>query len=166
MNPTPVILEVALSTSLQRNPHAPTTLADLTKDGLACIDAGASIVHMHLPDLRVPADEATRQYLSCFESWRAHSPDILPLPTNGFGDNMEDRFAHQFLLNDAGALQLAFVDPGAVIFGSPGPDGTPLPDGFVYYFNFDAMSYAIAEPGNGEWPCTSPASSPVGCAMS
>lgn len=107
MNPTPVILEVALSTSPQRNPHAPTTLAELTKDGLACIDAGASIVHMHLPDLHVPADEATRQYLSCFEPWRAHSPDILPLPTNGFGDSMEDRFAHQFLLNDAGALHEA-----------------------------------------------------------
>jgi uncharacterized protein (DUF849 family) len=147
MNPTPVILEVALSTNPRRNPHAPTTLAELTKEGLACIDAGASIVHMHLPDLNVPAEEATRHYLDCFGPWLAHSPDALPLPTNGFGDRMEDRFEHQFLLNDAGALQLAFVDPGAVIFGSPGPDGAPLPDGYVYYFNFDAMSYVIAEAG-------------------
>jgi len=147
MKPTPIILEVALSSSPQLNPNAPTTLAELTKEGLASIDAGASIVHMHLPDLNVPAPEAARQYLGCFEPWRAHSPDILPLPTNGFGDSMEDRFAHQFLLNDAGALQLAFVDPGAIIFGSLGPDGAPMPNGFVYYFNFDAMSYAIAEAG-------------------
>jgi 3-keto-5-aminohexanoate cleavage enzyme len=145
MRPQPTIVEVALSTNPRRNPHAPTTLAELTKEGLACIDAGASIVHMHLPDLNVPAEEATRQYLSCFQPWLASFPEILALPTNGFGDHMEDRFEHQFMLNEAGALQLAFVDPGAVIFGSPGVDGAPLPDGFLYHFNFDAMSYVIGE---------------------
>ncbi len=51
----PVIVEVALSTRPDRNPHAPRSLADATEQGLACMAAGASIVHMHLPDIQVPA---------------------------------------------------------------------------------------------------------------
>jgi uncharacterized protein (DUF849 family) len=139
----PVIIEVALSTRPDRNPNAPTTPAALVKEGLACMDAGASIVHMHLPDLNVPAIEATRQYLECFTPWLRRDPDVLALPTNGSGETMEERFAHQFLLHEAGVLRLAFVDPGATVFGWPAADGAPAPDGFVYAFNYDAMSYAI-----------------------
>jgi uncharacterized protein (DUF849 family) len=140
---SPVIIEVALTTRPDRNPTAPSSLADATAQGLACIDAGASIVHMHLPDLKVSAAEATSQYLECFRPWLEHDPDVLCLPTNGWGDTTEERFAHQFLLGDQGALRLAFVDPGATVFGWPGPDGAPAPDGIVYSFNYDAMSYAI-----------------------
>ncbi len=139
----PVIIEVALSTRPDRNPTAPRSLAEATEQGLACIDAGASIVHMHLPDLQLPAREAADQYLTCFRPWLDRDPDVLALPTNGFGDTFEERFGHQFILNDEGALRLAFVDPGATVFGWPGPDGAPAPDGIVYAFNYDAMSYAI-----------------------
>jgi 3-keto-5-aminohexanoate cleavage enzyme len=145
INDSPVIIEVALTTRPDRNPTAPSSLADATAQGLACIDAGASIVHMHLPDLKVSANEATSQYLECFRPWLERDPDVLCLPTNGWGDTIEERFAHQFLLGEAGALRLAFVDPGATVFGWPGPDGAPAPDGIVYSFNYDAMSYAIDE---------------------
>ncbi len=141
----PVIIEAALSSNPFRNPQSPRTLEDLAEQGLACMDAGASIVHMHIPDLHVPAAIATEQYLSCFRTWLDRDPDVLALPTNGSGDTLEERFAHQFLLHQAGALRLAFVDPGATIFGRPGEDGTPEPDGYVYYFNYDAMSFAIDE---------------------
>lgn len=140
---TPVVIEVGLTTRPERNPHAPTSLEEATEQGLACIEAGASIVHMHLPELRLPAEVAAEQYLGCFRAWLDRDPDVLCLPTNGFGDTQQERFAHQFLLNEAGALRLAFVDPGATIFGSPGPDGTPNPDGYVYYFNYGDITYAI-----------------------
>src|SRR3954451_4540980 len=141
----PVIIEVALTTRPDRNPNTGRTLDEVVGQGLACIDAGAAIVHMHLPDLDLAAEEATRQYLECFEPWLARDPDVLVLPTNGVGDTLPERFGHQWLLNDAGALRVAFVDPGATIFGSPGPDGAPAPEGYVYSFNYDAMSYAIDE---------------------
>lgn len=142
---SPAIIEVALTTRPERNPHAPTTLAEIRDQGLACMAAGASFVHMHLPNLQVSAPEATEQYLTCFEPWLQADPDVLVLPTNGWGDSLDERFGHQFLLAEAGALRVAFVDPGATIFGRPGPDGAPEPDGYVYYFNYDAMSYAIDE---------------------
>jgi 3-keto-5-aminohexanoate cleavage enzyme len=143
--PEPVILEVALSTRPDRNPHAPRTLEEATEQGLACMEAGASIVHMHLPDLKVTATEAAEQYLQCFRPWLERDPDVLALPTNGWGELLEEKFGHQFLLHDAGALRLAFVDPGATVFGWPDSDGAPAPDGYVYAFNYDAMSYAIDE---------------------
>jgi len=139
----PCIIEAALSCRPDRSPAAPLTLEDHIAQGLACIDAGASIVHMHIPDLKLPAPEATEQYLTCFRPWIERDPDVLTLPTNGWGETIEDRFAHQLLLAEAGALRLAFVDPGATVFGWPGPDGAPAPEGFVYAHNYDAMSYAI-----------------------
>lgn len=139
----PVVVEVALSARPDRNPNAPRTPAETIAQGLACIDAGASVVHVHLPDLQLGPEEATAQYLEVFRPWLARDPDVLTLPTNGWGDSLEERFAHQFLLADAGALRLAFVDPGATVFGWPGPDGAPAADGIVYAFNYDAMSYAI-----------------------
>ena len=141
----PVIIEVALTTRPDRNRTTPRTVDELVEQGLACMDAGAAIVHMHLPDLNVPAEEATRQYLECFRPWLDHDPDVLALPTNGFGDTLPERFGHQWLLNDAGALRIAFVDPGATIFGSPGPDGAPEPGGYVYSFDYEAQGYAIDE---------------------
>ncbi|MGA2306537.1 MAG: 3-keto-5-aminohexanoate cleavage protein [Acidimicrobiales bacterium] len=141
----PVIIEVALTSKPERNPNSPTSFDELIEQGLACMDAGASIVHMHLPDLDVPAARASEQYLRCFRPWLDRDPDVLVLPTNGTGETVEERFAHQFLLHDAGALRLAFVDPGATIFGWPAADGAPAPDGYVYFFNYDAMAYAIDE---------------------
>jgi uncharacterized protein (DUF849 family) len=138
-----VIVEVALSTSAERNPNAPRTPEETVAQGLACIDAGASIVHMHIPDIRIAAAEAAAAYLECFRPWLAHDPDVLVLPTNGWGDTMEERFAHQYLLADAGALRLGFVDPGATILGWPDPDGTPNPDGYVYVHTYADMTYAI-----------------------
>lgn len=141
----PAIIEVALTTNPARTPSAPTSPEQIIEQGLACIDAGASIVHMHLPDLNVSATEATEQYLACFEAWLAADPDVLVLPTNGFGETREARFAHQAMLAEAGATRLAFVDPGATIFGWPDADGTPNPDGYVYAHNYGDMTYAIDE---------------------
>jgi uncharacterized protein (DUF849 family) len=139
----PCIIEVALSTRPERNRNAPTTSHETIEQGLACIDAGASIVHMHLRDLKVPAPKATEQYLECFRPWLDRDPDVLPLPTNGWGDTIADRFAHQVLLAEAGALRMAFVDPGATVFGWPGDDGAPAAEGIVYAHSYDAISYAI-----------------------
>ena len=79
------VIEVALSCRPDRSPAAPRTLDDHIAQGLACIDAGASIVHMHIPDLKLPAPEATEQYLTCFRPWIERDPDVLTLPTNGWG---------------------------------------------------------------------------------
>jgi phycobilisome core-membrane linker protein len=56
---TPVIIEAAINgvTSPRRNPHVPTTPEDLAAVGLACLDAGASVIHTHASDLFAPPEQ-------------------------------------------------------------------------------------------------------------
>ena len=45
----PVLLEAAINggTQKSRNPHVPISVDELVADALACLDAGAQIVHQH-----------------------------------------------------------------------------------------------------------------------
>ena len=56
---TPVIIEAAINgvTSPRRNPHVPTTPEDLAAVGMACLDAGASVIHTHASDLFAPPEQ-------------------------------------------------------------------------------------------------------------
>ena len=50
--PTPVVIEAAINgaTPKSRNPHVPTTPDEIARDALACMAAGAAIVHNHIDD--------------------------------------------------------------------------------------------------------------------
>jgi uncharacterized protein (DUF849 family) len=56
----PVIIEAALNrvTNRERNANVPATAEERAKDALACVEAGATIVHTHAPNIAVPPDEA------------------------------------------------------------------------------------------------------------
>jgi uncharacterized protein (DUF849 family) len=87
------------------------TAAAIAADSVRCVDAGAAIVHSHLPDMAVDAERAAASYL---ESWRpllAARPEVIVYPTVGFGATVEERYAHGPLLADAGALRMSVVDP-------------------------------------------------------
>ena len=143
----PAIIEVALSTRPDRTPHAPTTLAEATRQGLECMAAGASVVHMHLPDLQVPAAVATEQYLEYFRSWLGQDPDVLaPADQRLRRDAGGAASATSSPSPRPGALRLAFVDPGATDLRlARAPTAPRPPTGYLYAFNYDAMSYAIDE---------------------
>jgi 3-keto-5-aminohexanoate cleavage enzyme len=56
---TPVIIEAAINggNTKDRNPHTPTTPDEIAADALACIAAGAAIVHNHVDRVMVPGEE-------------------------------------------------------------------------------------------------------------
>ena len=99
---TPVVIEVALNgvTTRKRNPNVPAADDDLAKDALACIDAGATVIHTHAPHLVVDASEAAAQYAAAFQPAVEQHPGVICYPTVGFGDTMEDRYRHVELLHD------------------------------------------------------------------
>ena len=59
---------------------APIPLGDIIEQGLACMDAGASIVHTHLPVHNVEAAIASEQYDSIFQAWIDHDANALAMP--------------------------------------------------------------------------------------
>ncbi len=147
MSTTPAIIEVALNgtTTRERNPHVPLSRDELIEEGLACIEAGASIIHCHIANMRVPAADAAAEYGATFESWLAADPDVLVLPTLGWGETMADKLGHVELLATDGMLRLGFIDPGSMILGKAGADGLPDPNSFVYINTFADMEVAIEQ---------------------
>jgi len=130
----PVILEVARNgaTPPERNPNVPQSQEALVADALRCIEAGASIVHTHAPDIRVGGSDGAQLYLDHFEPVHERFPEAILYPTLVFGETIEEKTSHIEPLADAFPLRLGFVDPGSVNLTPTDADGLPLPASFVY----------------------------------
>ena len=130
----PVILEVALngSTPKRANPHVPRSSAELVADALACLEAGAAIVHTHIDDFAAAPERATALYLEHFEPVLARRPDALLYPTVGSGATVAERMAHEEALAARGVLRIGVVDPGSVNLGGADAEGVPLAFDFAY----------------------------------
>ncbi|MCU1395075.1 MAG: 3-keto-5-aminohexanoate cleavage protein [Ilumatobacteraceae bacterium] len=156
----PVIIEVAINgaTTYERNPHTPRTSEEISADALACINAGASIIHNHVGVVRQGTEATVAAYLDSWKGVFAERPDALIYPTIDFQvDGLS--FDHLRPLAETGLLKIGLLDPGSVNLGSTGPRG---PQGsFVYANSFDRIgevfdlhtelrlgpSLAIYEPG-------------------
>jgi 3-keto-5-aminohexanoate cleavage enzyme len=142
---TPVMIEVALNgvTTRRRNPNVPATVEEHTKDALACIDAGATIIHTHAPNLVVSAEEAAEQYATTYRPVVEQHPGVICYPTVGFGETFADRYRHVELLDDIGLVRQGACDTGSVNLGGTGPDGLPPPSEFVYTNSFAKIGYEM-----------------------
>ncbi|HSW38820.1 MAG TPA: 3-keto-5-aminohexanoate cleavage protein, partial [Acidobacteriota bacterium] len=70
--------------SKKYNPHVPITLAEISDDARRCVDAGASIVHLHARDEQGRATWRTDIYREILQSVRHACPDlILCVSTSG-----------------------------------------------------------------------------------
>jgi uncharacterized protein (DUF849 family) len=159
----PVIIEAAINggSTKARNPHTPTTPEEIAADAIACIDAGAAIVHNHIDRVMVPGEESAARYLEGWEPVWAARPDALLYPTTNFGPGVEGAYSHMAPLAATGHLTIGIIDPGSVNFGGLGPDGVPAGPGVVYVNSFGDIrhqrdlcealrlgpSVAIFEPG-------------------
>jgi uncharacterized protein (DUF849 family) len=131
------VIEAALNgaTLKTRNPNVPRTPAEVTADALACIGAGASIVHSHTDDAVVggPTRHDHRPYLEAWEPVLTAHPDVLLYPTMPGGSGplslggapIDERYAHVVALWEAGALRMALADPGTFALAGVRPDGRP-----------------------------------------
>lgn len=164
-----VIIEAAVNGSTPRsaNPHVPRSPAEVTVDALACVDAGASIVHNHTDDPMFTTDgmHAVAPYLEAWGPVLERHPDLLMYPTMAAGARgipVQRRWGHVEELARRGLGGLSLVDPGSVNIGLLA-DGTvpdaaapePYQNGFAdteYMFARSAAlgagpSISIFEPG-------------------
>lgn len=123
--PRPVWLEVALNGPWGREKVAgvPLDVSELIEDGIACVEAGAAIVHVHAFDMASGRQKDDPDlYAAIIEGIRAHVDAIVypTIPLAGFPDQSgfvmdgPARFAHQAALAERGLLEWAVVDPGSV----------------------------------------------------
>jgi len=131
---TPLIIEAALngSTSRDDNPNVPCSAAEIAADGLRCLRAGASVIHMHAPNPHAPPEVAAQLYLEHFEPILAEIPDALLYPTTVFDAPVEERVGHLPLLARRCALRIGLMEPGSGNFAPSDEEGLPLESDRVY----------------------------------
>jgi 3-keto-5-aminohexanoate cleavage enzyme len=143
----PVVIEVALNgtTRPERNPTVPVDPDAIVEQGLACLRAGASVLHCHLPGHGVPAEPAAEAYGAIFAEWLAADPDALVMPTLGSGPDVAEKLRHVDLLAERGLTRIAFIDPGSMILARATPAGLPDPASFVYVNSVADIDWAVAQ---------------------
>ena len=138
-----VIIEAAINgvTSKAANPNTPQTPAEVASDALACLGAGAAIVHNHNAEYAVDGARAAEIYLEAWRPVLRERPDALLYPTLGFGSTIAERTAHVSRLAEAGVLRMTFFDTGSVNLGGVDDEGLPGGAEFVYVNSFADIRY-------------------------
>jgi uncharacterized protein (DUF849 family) len=124
-----LVIEAAIngSTAQEANPNVPRSIDEIVAAALACVDAGASIVHNHNdePNWGEPSTRLPDPYEAAWrEIWETH-PGLLMHPTTS-GERsagIEQRFSHIAELHRRGALTMSTADAGCFSLAVDGPDG-------------------------------------------
>ncbi len=145
-NGAPVIVEAAINgaTPKERNPNTPRLPDEIAADALACLEAGAAIVHNHVDVIAVPGEESAARYLEGWKPVLAERPDALIYPTTNFGPGVEGAYSHMAPLAASGWLRIGIIDPGSVNLGGCADDGLPAAPGFVYANSFGDIRHQAA----------------------
>ena len=130
----PVIVEAALNGGRTKaeNPHVPKSSDELVADALACLDAGASVIHTHAHDPSADAARAAELYAEHFLPVLAARPDALLYPTIVFNSPVEERIAHLPLLAAQAGLRIGLMEPGSANLTATDDDGLPASTTRVY----------------------------------
>jgi uncharacterized protein (DUF849 family) len=130
----PVIVEAALNGGRTKaeNPHVPKSTDELVADALACLDAGAAVIHTHAPDPSADAVRAAELYAQHFLPVLDARPDALLYPTIVFNSPVEERIAHLPLLAERVGLRIGLLEPGSANLTATDDDHLPAATTRVY----------------------------------
>lgn len=155
----PVIIEAAINgvTTKEQNPHVPIAPEEISRDALACIEAGAAVIHNHVSVVGAGSEASADTYQASWKGVFAERPDALIYPTVDYGENGVN-YDHLGVLAERGCLRIGICDPGSINLGWAGERG---PEGIVYANSYEVIgqsldlhthhqlgpSFAIYEPG-------------------
>jgi 3-keto-5-aminohexanoate cleavage enzyme len=142
---TPLIIEAAINGSTPRshNPHVPKTPGEVAADAVACIDAGATVIHTHVEKLTVLGRPAADEYLEAYRAIIAMRPDAILCPTAGAGGTLQERWEHTELIAKSSLIKMSVLDPGSVNIANSGDNGLPGSFRGVYAVPFEEIEYLI-----------------------
>lgn len=145
---TPVILECAIngSTTKAKNPLVPESVEEHTAEIIACLDAGATIIHSHSNQPNEDPKIAAQFYMDSFRPvWKKH-PHAIVYATANFAPKVYNRTrtvwpgavqcVHHRLLAEAGLANMVLLDTGVVPFAVYDKEGVPGPDSSFFWYGF------------------------------
>lgn len=115
VNRDAVWLEVALNGAAGRawQPGIPIVEQTIIEEAVACVRAGAAIVHLHAYDESGNPTEDVATYARIIEGIKRHC-DAIVYPTLGLTGSVEQRYAPIIELAALGLMEWGVVDPGSV----------------------------------------------------
>ena len=144
----PVILECAINGSVtkDKNKFAPGTLAEHTEEVINCLDAGATIIHMHSNKPNKDIKLAAQPYKDIYGPvWEKH-PHAIVYATANFDPKVynkerkpwsgEIQCGHQRILAEDGTVNMVLFDTGIVPIGVYDKEGVPGPDSGFWWYGF------------------------------
>ena len=103
----PLVVNIALTgltTTRERVPHVPLTIAEIAEDAERCFDAGARVVHLHARHADGTPDHRRETYAELIAAVRARSPELIVcVTTSGRFDADVDRRADVLALTATSA---------------------------------------------------------------
>lgn len=128
----PLIVEAAI-TPLRIGVPSQTT-REMISEGIACVEAGATIIHHH-HDFGAEPEAATRQLIDVALGILDKYPDTLIYPNYLKGRTLAEQFAYLDPMLKEKALRMIAFDPGYTTFGRFDDQGLPsisIRAGFSY----------------------------------
>ena len=137
----PLIIEASLNgqTPKSRNPNVPYGDEEIVEQALACMEAGAAMIHNHTEDPVVggPGWLDYENYASAWRKLLAVRPDAILTPTMPLavdGVSVEQRFSHITAMAEEGLITQGLCDPGSINYAGLDTEGL-FADSTVVYKN-------------------------------
>lgn len=139
----PVLIEAAISPFSMDAPAQ--GASEIAADALACIAAGASIIHHH-HSFRLSEADAIEEMTSVGKTVLGEAPGAILYPDFLRGRTSAEKFAHFEPMHRADTLGMIPVDPGASVPYGLDADGIPEGPGYVWNtLEWSAELLGIAE---------------------
>lgn len=146
----PLIIESSLNgaTSKAINPNVPYSDEEIVADALACMEAGAALIHNHT-DESIFGGSGELEYERYARPWRLllrERPDAILTPTMPVGQQgvtVETRYRHVERMAEEGLLAQGLCDPGTFNLSVLDEDGLFAPSDMLYRNDMSDSRYYV-----------------------
>lgn len=135
----PLIIEASLngSASKELNPNVPYSDEEIVRDAVACMEAGAALIHNHTdePIIGGSGELDTERYARPWRALLKIRPDAILTPTMPVGQEgvpVETRYRHVEEMAREGLLAQGLCDPGTFNITLLDEDGLFAPSTYLY----------------------------------
>ena len=147
---TPLIIEAALNgqTTPQQNPSVPYSDEAIVEQALACMDAGAALIHNHTdePIFGGTGQLDTERYARPWRKLLAQRPDAILTPTMAVGQegaSVENRYRHIVQMAEEGIIAQGLCDPGTFNLSILDEEGLFAPTTLLYRNDMQDSRYYV-----------------------
>ncbi len=146
----PLIIEASLNGNASKaaNPHVPYSDEEIVADAVACMEAGAALIHNHT-DEPIFGGSGSLDYERYARPWRqllALRPDAILTPTMPVGQegvSVEVRYRHIVQMAQEGLLAQGLCDPGTFNLSVLDSDGLFAQSTYLYRNDMHDSHYYV-----------------------